>query len=91
LSNLYGVLNRAQLDAHQRSRPLSGAANLLSCLVGIFNDYKIFKPNNLMAAHVYDHATGAPKQKVPYEPSHDDWAELSNHTHDPEPEHINLA
>ncbi len=44
-----------------------------------------------MAAHVYDHATGAPKQKVPYEPSHDDWAELSNHTHDPEPEHINLA
>jgi hypothetical protein len=42
-----------------------------------------------MVAYVYDHATGGPKKKVPYEPSHDEWAELANHTHDLEP--TNLA
>ncbi len=42
-----------------------------------------------MVAYVYDHATGVPKKRVTYEPSHDDWAELANHTHDLEP--TNLA
>ena len=88
-SNHYGVLNRAELDARRSSGPQSDAANSLSCLASIFNDYKIFKPQNQMVAYVYDRATGGPKKKVPYEPSHDEWAELANHTHDLEP--TNLA
>ena len=87
--NHYGVLNRAQLDARRSSGPESDAANSLSCLASIFNDYKNFKPQNQMVAYVYDRATGGPKKKVPYEPCHDDWAELANHTHDLEP--TNLA
>lgn len=43
--------------------------NLLSCLTSMLNDYKNSKPNNLMAAYVYDHATGASKQMVSYESS----------------------
>jgi hypothetical protein len=31
-SNLYGVLNRAELDARRTDGPLSDAANALSCL-----------------------------------------------------------
>ena len=88
-SNHYGVLNRAQLDARRSSGPESDAANSLSCLASIFNDYKNFKPQNQMVAYVYDRATGGPMKKVPYEPCHDDWAELANHTHDLEP--TNLA
>jgi hypothetical protein len=61
----------------------------LSYLASIFNDYKNFKPQNQMVAYVYDCATGGPKKKVPYEPSHSEWVELSNHTHDLEP--TNLA
>jgi hypothetical protein len=47
-SNHYGVLNRAQLDAHQSSGPESDAAYSLSCLAGTFNDYKNLKPQNQM-------------------------------------------
>ena len=79
-SNHYGTLNRAQLDARRSSGPLSDAANPLSCLASIFNDYKIFTPQNLMVSYVFDRASGLPKKKVPYAPSHDDWAELSAHT-----------
>jgi len=42
-----------------------------------------------MVSYVFDRASGVPKKKVPYAPSHDDWAELSAHTHDIEP--TNLA
>ncbi len=41
-SNLYGVLNRAELDARRTEGPLSDAANALSCLVEIFKNYESF-------------------------------------------------
>jgi trimethylamine:corrinoid methyltransferase-like protein len=51
-SNLYGVLNCAELDARRTDGPLSDAANALSCLVEIFNDYESFYPQNLMVEYV---------------------------------------
>jgi hypothetical protein len=59
-SNHYGVLNRAELDARRSSGPQSDAANSLSCLASIFNDYKIFKTQNQMVEerhhlHVHCH------------------------------------
>jgi hypothetical protein len=84
-SNHYGVLNRAQLDARRTAGPQSDAANPLSCLAEMFNDYNEFQPQNLMIKYVHDDATGAPKKKNPWEPSHDDWAELSTQTYDIDP------
>jgi hypothetical protein len=43
-TNHYGVLNRVQLDACRTAGAASDAANPLSCLVEIFNDYAQFTP-----------------------------------------------
>jgi len=47
----YRVLNRAQLDARPTSGAASEAANPLSCLAEIFNDYEEFQPQNEMVAY----------------------------------------
>jgi hypothetical protein len=84
-SNHYGVLNRAQLDARCSSGPASDAANPLSCLAELFNNYEEFQPQNLMVAYVHDPGTGTPKQKSLWEPSSDDWVDLSTQTYDIKP------
>jgi hypothetical protein len=68
--------------------PLSDAANPLSCLAEMFSNYFEFQPQNLMIKYVNDPATGLPKKKNPWEPSHDDWAELSLQTYDVDPTNI---
>jgi hypothetical protein len=88
-SNHYGVLNRVQLDARRTSGPASDAANPLSCLAKLFNDYEEFKLQNSMVAYVHDPAAGEPVKKTPWEPSSDEWEELSVQTYDIEP--TNLA
>jgi hypothetical protein len=88
-SNHYGVLNREQLDARRTSGPASDAANPLSCLAELFNDYAEFCPQNLMVAYVHDPAVGRPVKKSPWEASSEEWEELSVQTYNLEP--TNLA
>jgi hypothetical protein len=71
-SNHYRVLNRAQLDARRTSGPASDAANPLSCLAELFNDYEHFQPQNLMVAYIHDPATGTSKKKSPWEANSND-------------------
>jgi hypothetical protein len=52
-SNHYGVLNRIKLDAWHSSGPASNAANPLSCLAELFNNYEEFQPQNLMVAYIH--------------------------------------
>ncbi len=87
-SNHYGVLNQVQLDAHCTAGPASDAANPLSCLAEIYNDYEQFQPQNLMVAHVNDPGTGKPVKKNPWEPSSEEWEELAIQTYDIEPTNI---
>jgi hypothetical protein len=88
-TNHYGVLNRAQLDACRTSGAASEAANPLSCLAEIFNDYEEFQLQNEMGAYEQDPATGTTCKKSPWEPSGEEWEELSIQTYDIEP--TNLA
>jgi hypothetical protein len=82
-SNHYGVLNRAQFDACCTMGPASDAANPLSSVAEVFNDYNQFQPQNLMVA--YDVTVGRPVKKSPWECSSDKWEELSIQTYDIEP------
>jgi hypothetical protein len=68
-SNHYGVLNRTQLDVRRTSGPASDAANPLSCLAELFNDYDQFQPQNQMVAYVYDPATRTSKKKARGKPA----------------------
>lgn len=88
-SNLYGVLNRTQLDARRTTGPASDAANPLSCLAEIFNSYDEFKPQNEMIAYENDAVSGKPRMKSPWEPSSEEWEELAIQTYDIDP--TNLA
>jgi hypothetical protein len=81
----YGVLNRAQLDARQSSGPESDTANSVSCLASIFNDCKNSNLRIKWLPMCMIVLLVAPRKKVPCEPSHDEWAELANHTHYLEP------
>jgi hypothetical protein len=87
-SNHYGVLNRVQLDASRTAGPASDAANPLSCLAEIYNDYEQFQPQNLMVAYVNDPGTEKPAKKNPWEPSSEEWEELAIQTYDIEPTNI---
>jgi len=49
---LFGILNRAHLDAKKIARHLSDAANPLSCLAEFFNDYEAFTPQILMVQYI---------------------------------------
>jgi hypothetical protein len=51
-TDLFGILNRAQLDARKSAGHVSDAANPLSCLAKIYNDYDAFTPQNLMVQYV---------------------------------------
>jgi hypothetical protein len=87
-SNHYGVLNRIQLDSRRTAGPASDAANPLSCLAEIYNDYEQFQPQNLMVAYVNDPGTGKPVKKNPWEPSGEEWEELAIQTYDIEPTNL---
>jgi hypothetical protein len=87
-SNLYGVLNRAELDARKTDGPLSDAANALSCLAEIFNDYETFCPQNLMVEYVTAGRNQRPVKRTPFAPSSEEWAVLANETHDIEPTNL---
>ena len=56
-TNYYGILSRAQLDARKSTGVQAEAANALSCLAALYNDYEGFTPQNAMVAYVYDAAT----------------------------------
>jgi hypothetical protein len=84
-SNLYGVLNRAELDARKSNGPLSDAANALSCLAEIYNDYESFCPQNLMVQYVSTGRNQRPVKRTPFAPSSEEWAVLANETHDIKP------
>jgi hypothetical protein len=88
-SNHYGVLNRVQLDARNTTGPASDAANPLSCLAELFNDYAEFTPQNIMVAYVHDPAAGKPVKKGPWEANSEEWEDLAIQTYDIEP--TNLA
>jgi hypothetical protein len=85
LTNLFGILNRAHLDARKTARHLSDAANPLSYLAEIFNDYKAFTPQNLMVQYVAAGHEQHPVKRTPFVPSSPEWAVLANETHDTEP------
>jgi hypothetical protein len=88
-TNYYDVLSRAQLDARKSAGIQAEAANALSCLAELYNDYEGFTPHNAMVAYVYDSSARMAVKKNPYAPSEDERADLANHTHDIEP--INLG
>jgi hypothetical protein len=56
-TNYYGVISRAQLDARRSTGVQADAANALSCLAALYNDYEGFTPQNAMLAYVYDPTT----------------------------------
>lgn len=84
-SNLYGILNRMQLDSRKSSGEQSEAARPLACLAEIFNDYQGFHPQNVMVQYVSRGSQRRPVKKQPYQPSSPEWAVLANHCHDIEP------
>ena len=84
-TNLYGILSRSQLDARRTTGEQSDAANPLSCLAELFNDYHTFQPQNVMVQYVSSDRNGRPVKKQPYQPSSSEWATLANHCHDIEP------
>jgi hypothetical protein len=67
-SNLYGVLNRAELNERKTDGPLSDAANALSCLAEIFNNYETFCPQNLMVEYVPAGQNQRPIKRTPFLP-----------------------
>jgi len=86
-TNLFGILNRAQLDARKSAGHVSDAANPLSCLAQIYNDYDTFTPQNLMVQYVAG-GRDRPVKKTPFVPSSAEWATLANETHDIEPTNL---
>jgi hypothetical protein len=84
-TNHYGVLNRVQLDARRTAGAASDAANPLSCLAEIFNDYAQFTPQNEMVAYEADPVSGKPRKKTPWESNGEEWEELSVQTYDIDP------
>ncbi len=62
-SNLYGVLNHAELGARKTAGQLSDAANPLSCLVKIFNDYEGFLSTESYVAICCCRSKSAPSQE----------------------------
>ncbi len=81
-SNLYGILNPAELDVRKTDGPLSDAANALSCLVQIFNDYETFCLQNIMVEYVPAGRNQRPIKRTPFAPSAEEWAVLANKMHD---------
>ena len=77
-------LNRRELDARKSSGANSDAANPLSCLTEIFNDYERFQTQNLILEYI-NGPNNHPIKHFPFKPSIDEWAELACHTHDIEP------
>jgi hypothetical protein len=86
--NHYGVLNRIQLDSRCTAGPTSDAANPLSCLAEIYNDYEQFQPQNPMVAYVNDLGTGKPVKKNSWEPIGEEWEELAIQMYDIEPTNL---
>jgi hypothetical protein len=85
------VLSRAQLDACRIAGSLSDSANPLNCLAELFNNYSELQPQNEMVKYVNDAVTGIPRRISPWEPSSDEWAELSTQAYDNVPTNLNRS
>lgn len=80
-TNYCGVLSRVQLDARKITGTQAEAANALACLAALYNDYEGFTPQNAMVVYAHDSIMQKAVKKNPYEPSEDEWADLTTHTH----------
>ncbi len=87
-SNLYGILSCAELDARKSTGAQSEAANALSCLAEIYNDYGSFHPQNLMVQYISPGVNRHPIKKILFAPSAPEWAELANETHNIKPTNL---
>jgi hypothetical protein len=87
-TNLYGILNRAELDARKAGSVYSEAANPLNNLAEIFNNYDEFTPQNEMVEYESPGMNMRPIKKNPYKPSTSEWAYLSAFTNDLEPTNL---
>jgi hypothetical protein len=63
-TNYYGVLSRAQLDARKLAGIQAEAANALSCLAELYNNYEGFTPQNAMVAYVYNSSARMAVKKI---------------------------
>jgi hypothetical protein len=88
-TNLHGILTRAELDARKTQGAYAEAANSLSYLAEIFNNYDEFTPQNVMVEYFSPGVDEIPMKKNPYQASSPDWAYLATFTHDLE--HTNLT
>ncbi len=69
------------------ARHVSDAANPLSCLAEIYNDYDSFTPQNLMVQYVAGGHDCLVKKTL-FVPSSTEWKTLANETHDIEPTNL---
>jgi hypothetical protein len=83
--NLYRVLNRRELDARKSGGDYGEAANPLSHLAELFNDYDSFQPQNNMVTYITVTPGTKPVKKFPWEPSASEWAYLATLCHELEP------
>ena len=63
-TNLYGILNRAELDARKAGSVYSEAANPLNNLAEIFNDYDELAPQNEMVEYESPGVNMRPIKKI---------------------------
>jgi hypothetical protein len=56
-TNYYGILSRAQLDARKLTGVQVEAANAISCLAVLQNDYEALTHQNAMVTYVNDFTT----------------------------------
>ncbi len=94
---LGNIINRAREDSLESAQKevsvstqgaQSEAANALSCLAEIYNDYDSFHPQNLMVKYISPGVNRRPVKKTPFSPSAPEWAELANEAHDIEPTNL---
>ena len=79
------------MDARKTTGKAGEAANAMSCLAEIFNDYVGFTPQNLMVAyHTIPDRNGnmVTVKKNPYKESSLEWINHVNHCYDLEPTNL---
>jgi hypothetical protein len=83
--NLYRVLNRSELDSRKSGGDYGEAANPLSHLAELFNDYDKFQPQNNMVTYITVTPGTKPVKKFPWELSASEWSYLATLCHELEP------
>jgi len=87
-TNLHRILTRAELDARKATGAYAEAANPLSYLAEIFNNYDEFTPQNVMVEYFSPGVDEIPMKMNPYQASSPEWAYLATFTHDLEPTNL---